>query len=189
MPGNYQVKLTVAGKSMTEPLEIKMDPRVTTSTADLQKQFDLSMQVRDKVTATHDAVIQIRDLRTQFAALKKRLAGNKSAAAITAAADAIDKKMSPIEEQLIQVKAKSSQDLLNFPVMLNDKLLRVASDVGGADRPPTEQDYAVFKMLSGEVDAQLAKWKEIAAKDVPALNDLVRKENVPLVEVTAPRKP
>jgi len=195
MPGTYQVKLTVAGlpaaagKSITAPLEIKMDPRVTASQADLQKQFDLFMQIRQKVTETHDAVIQIRDLRTQLAALKKRLAGNKSAAAIAAAADAIDNKMSPIEEELIQVKAKSSQDLLNFPVMLNDKLLRLASDVDSADRPPTEQDYAVFKMLSGEVDTQLGKWKEIVAKDVVALNDLVRKENVPLVQVSAPRKP
>jgi len=189
MPGIYQVKFTVGGKSQAVPLEIKMDPRVTTSQADLQKQFDLLEQIRLKVTEVHDTVIQIRDLRTQLAALKKRLAGSKAAAAVTSAADAIEKKMAPIEEQLIQVKARSTQDLLNFPVMLNDKLLGLASDVDTADRAPTEQAYAVFKMLSGEADAQLAKWKTIVAKDLPALNDLIRKENIPLLQILAPQKP
>jgi hypothetical protein len=155
----------------------------------LQKQFDLFVQIRQKVSEAHDTVIQIRDLRTQLAALKKRLKGSKAAAAVTSAADAIEKKMAPIEEQLIQVKARSTQDLLNYPVMLNDKLLGLASDVDTADRAPTEQAYAVFKMLSGAADAQVARWKEIVAKDLPALNDLIRKENIPLLEIAPARRP
>ena len=45
MPGTYTIRLTAGGQTMTQPLVLQMDPRVTTSTADLQKQFDLSMKV------------------------------------------------------------------------------------------------------------------------------------------------
>jgi photosystem II stability/assembly factor-like uncharacterized protein len=189
LPGHYQAKLTVAGQSQTAPLEIQMDPRVTTSPADLQKQFDLLQQIRAKVTETHDAVIRIRDLRAQLTALKRRLAGHKAGPAISAAADAIDKKMSPVEEQLIQVRARSTQDLLNFPVMLNDKLLGLFSDVDSADRAPTAQAFVVFKMLATAVDTQLAVWNQIVAKNLPALNDQIRRENIPLIELSAPRRP
>ncbi len=44
-PGNYTVVLTVDGKSFTQPLTVQMDPRVKTSAADLQEQFDLSWQL------------------------------------------------------------------------------------------------------------------------------------------------
>jgi hypothetical protein len=49
MPGTYTVKLTVNGKAYTQPLKVRMDPRITMTTAQLQKQFDLSMQCYDGI--------------------------------------------------------------------------------------------------------------------------------------------
>src|ERR1700676_3176398 len=65
-PGKYSVRLTVAGKSSTQPLEIAMDPRVKTSAADLQKQFDLLLKLRDRQEELNKAVMGIRDLRGQL---------------------------------------------------------------------------------------------------------------------------
>jgi hypothetical protein len=45
LPGAYTVKLTVDGKSFTQPLTLKMDPRVKTPPAGLKQQFDLAMKV------------------------------------------------------------------------------------------------------------------------------------------------
>ena len=45
-PGNYQVRLVAEGKSLAVPLELKADPRVNVSAADLQKEFDLQLQMR-----------------------------------------------------------------------------------------------------------------------------------------------
>jgi hypothetical protein len=49
LPGRYTVKLTVNGKTYSQPLTVKMDPRVKTPLADLQKQFDLATKICDGI--------------------------------------------------------------------------------------------------------------------------------------------
>ena len=73
LPGTYQVRLNVAGVSRTAPLEVKVDPRVKATPADLQKQFELAMQVRELFDRTHRALREIRGVRSQLQALKGRL--------------------------------------------------------------------------------------------------------------------
>ncbi len=187
MPGTYQLKQTAGGKTLTAPLEIKPDPRVKTSQADLQKQFDLLMRIRESVSRAHDAVNGIRDIRTQIAAMKRRGDSSDSAKKVIAAAEALEKLLGPVEEQIIQTKARSSQDLLNYPIQVNNKLMALAGTIESADNAPTEQAYAVFEALNARLAPALARWNEIVAKDLAALNDLARKENVPIVELAGKR--
>jgi len=121
LPGKYQVRLTVLGKTYTEPLEIQADPRLKITQADLQKQFDLLIKIRDKVTQTDDTINQIRDLRDQINAINKRLKNDARAKAVADAGKSLDKKSIEVEEALIQTKAKSGQDVLNFPIRLNNQ--------------------------------------------------------------------
>jgi hypothetical protein len=181
VPGKYQVKLTVAGKSFTAPLEIKEDPRIEATQADLEKQLELAMKIRDRVTAGHDAVNQIRSVRGQVDALKKRLDGNEKDKAIVSAADDLNKKMGAVEEQIIQPKSKSGQDPLNYPIMTADQLMALASTVESGEGTPTAASYTVFGELSKKLDEQLAKWKEIQEKDLAVLNEMIRKENIAAV--------
>jgi hypothetical protein len=186
LPGTYQVRLTMLGKSYTAPLEIKADPRLKVSQEDLAKQFDLLLKIRDKVTETDDAIIQIRDVREQVNAENKRLKNDSRQKPIEDAGKALDKKMTEVEEQLIQTKAKSGQDVLNFPVRLNNHLVALGGVVGSADSAPTKQSYEVFAMLSKAVDEQLTKWKAIVSTDVAAYNNLVKQQEVPAIMVTQP---
>ena len=110
------MKLTVLGKSYTAPLEITADPRLTVTQADLTKQFDLLLKIRDAVTQTDDTIIQIRSLREQIDAVNKHVGNDTQSKAIVDAGKALNKKMTDVEEVLIQTKAKSGQDVLNFPV-------------------------------------------------------------------------
>src|SRR5205807_9693875 len=181
LPGNYQVRLTVNGKSSTAPLEIKADPRLKATPQDLEKQFDLLMKIRERVTQTHDAVNQIRDIRGQITALNKRLEDNPHAKVIADAGKQLDKKMTEVEESLIQAKVKSSQDVLNYPIRLNNHLVALGGVVASADSAPTQASYDVFEMLSKQLDQQLAKWNRILKTDVPAYNNVVRKEEVPAI--------
>ncbi|HZQ93317.1 MAG TPA: hypothetical protein VFA60_16115 [Terriglobales bacterium] len=185
LPGTYQLKLTVAGKTYTQPLEIRTDPRVKTPLADLQKQFELRSQIHQKLTQVHEAVNQIRSVRKQIEELNRHVEKSEGAKAIAEAGKKLNEKMSLIEEELIQVKSRSSQDPLNFPIKLNNRLAALAGVVESADTAPTKQSYEVFEMLSHESDEQLAKWKQVLASDVPAFNDLVRQQNVPAVSVQA----
>jgi photosystem II stability/assembly factor-like uncharacterized protein len=186
LPGTYQVKLTVLGKSYTAPLEIKSDPRLSVTQADLEKQFALSIKIRDKLTETDDAINQMRDLREQMNAINKRLKNDPRGKAIADSGKSLDKKMTEVEEALIQTKAKSGQDVLNFPVRLNNHLAALGGVVASADTAPTKQSYEVFDMLSKAVDEQLAKWKAIVAADVKAYDDLVKQQEVPALIVKQP---
>jgi len=178
VPGKYQVKLTAEGKTLTVPLEVKLDPRVKTSQADLEKQLDFALKVRDAVTEAHRAVTEVREVRAELQDLKKWLAGSPKLKVVGDAAAALDKKMTPVEEKLIQPKLKSTEDSLNYPIQLSEKMLALESMVESSDTLPTEQSYEVFKMYRAQLDEELAKWNEIRGKDVAAFNELVQKESI-----------
>jgi hypothetical protein len=186
LPGTYQVRLTVLGNRYTAPLVITADSRLKIGADDLGKQFDLLLKIRDKVTETDDAILQIRDVREQVNVVNRRLKNDPREKTITDAGQALDKKMIAVEEELIQTKAKSGQDVLNFPVRLNNHLVALSGVVGSADSAPTQQSYEVFDMLSQAVDEQLAKWKAIVSSDVAAYNNLVKQQEVPAIMVTRP---
>jgi len=188
VPGQYQVRLTVLGKSYTAPLEIKPDPRLKVTQADLQKQFDLLMKIREKLSATDQTINQIRDARNQINDINKRLKDDPREKIIADAGKALDKKMTVVEEALIQTKAKSSQDVLNFPIRLNNQLSALGGVVGSAASAPTQQSYEVFDMLGRQVDEQLASWNNIVANDVKGYDDLVRQQNVPALILLKPQK-
>ncbi len=186
LPGNYQARLTVNGKPQTASLEIKPDPRLKVTQQDLEKQFDLLIKIRDRVTQAHDTINQIRDIRAQITALNKRLENQPQAKTVAEAGRQLDKKMTEVEEILVQTKAKSNQDVLNYPIRLNNYLVALGGVVESADSAPTQVSYEVFDMLSKQLDEQLAKWNQILSTDVPAYNDGVRKQNVPAIVVGKP---
>ena len=186
VPGGYQVRLTVLGKTYTAQLPIEADPRQNVTQSDLQKQLDLLLKIRDKVTETDDTINQIRDLREQINTINKRLKGDARAKAVADAGKSLDKKMTEVEEALIQTKAKSGQDVLNFPIRLNNQLVALGGVVGSAPSAPTQQSYEVFDMLAKGVDEQLAKWKTIVATDVKDYDDVVKHQEIPALILLQP---
>ncbi len=185
VPGRYQVRLTVDGKSQTQEFELKGDPRLQVSQADLQKEFDLLMKIQSKVGETHQAVNQIRDIRKQINDLAKRLAEGKDPREpqVKDAAKKIDEKMAAIEEELVQVKSKTNQDPLNYGLKLNSQMAALGGDIESAGTEPTKQAYEVYDMLAGKIDAQIAKWNAVKNDDLKKFNEMVREKDVPAVLV------
>jgi hypothetical protein len=181
LPGTYQVRLNVAGVTRTAPLEVRLDPRVKTAPEELQRQFELAMQVRELFDRMHGALRQIRGVRAQLKALKERMGDSTQARSVAAAADAIEARMSPLEQELIQVKARSSQDMCNYPTRLTSKLAWLSNVVDSADRAPTQQARELFTELKALAESQLGPWSELMAKDLPALNELMQREGIPAV--------
>ena len=182
-PGTYQVKLTVDGKTFTQPFEVKADPRLSITPADYAKQTELGLRIRDKLTETHNAIIQIRDVRKQVEDLMKRVAGQPGAKVINDAGATLNKNLTTVEETLYQTKNQSNQDPLNFPIRLNNKLAALGGVVGSAESAPTAQSYAVYDEVAGAIDAQLQRLAQIMKTDVPAFNQLVKDQNIPAVVV------
>ncbi len=185
LPGNYQARLTVGAKNFTAPLGVIMDPRVKTSAEDLRKQFDLLLKMCDRQDEMNKAILAIRDLRGQLESLEKRLGANEPAKPLVTASTDLRKKISAIEEELIQVNSKASEDELNYPTKLNSKLGYLQNAVDSADAQPTEAELGVYAELDQQLETQLAKWRDVLAKDVPALNDTMQKNNVPLIAPSA----
>ena len=186
-PGQYRVRLEVGGERHEAAFEIRKDPRVSATQADFDAQFALRMRIRDKLTEVHEAINAIRALRTQIEGWEKRAEGT-GGARLRRAAGALKTKIAGVEEELIQVKAKSRQDTLNYPAKLNLKIGGLAVAVGSADFAPTKAMYDVFDDLSKRAETQLVKWRSIAKTDVPAFDKLVRGSGVPAVSAVREKK-
>ncbi len=180
-PGSYQVRLSVDGKVIgTEPFSVKADPRLTTTPDDFAKQFDLMSKINKKLTDTHNAILDIRDTRTQLENLSRRLKAPDNKDLIEKAKD-ISKKLTDIEEALFQTKIKSGQDALNYPIRLNNKLAALSSHVDGSDDAPTNQSYDVYKQLVAQIDAQLTSLASIKSVDIADFNKQFAAKGLPVI--------
>jgi len=180
-PGTYRVRLTVAGETMEAAFEIRKDPRVPTTQADLEAQTALALKVNQKLDETHRTINAIRRLKTQLDAWEARAKEQGGQARLAHAAASLRQKAGAIEQELVQVKAKSRQDTLNYPAKLNAKLASLGGYVGSADYAPTKGMRDVFDDVAKRTDAQIKKWDALVKGDVAAFDKLVRSSGVPAV--------
>lgn len=183
VPGTYQAKFTAGGRSQTVSVEVRKDPRVAATPADYQARYDLHARIRDKLTETHDAITRLRDAREQLKAVAERSKAAGKDTTVAGAANALVRKLTAAEEALYQTKNRSSQDPLNYPVRLNNKLSQLTGVVDAADAPPTDQAAAVYADVAARIDEQLAIVREALGPGLDAFNRLVREREVPAVTV------
>ncbi|MGI8438461.1 MAG: VPS10 domain-containing protein, partial [Chthoniobacterales bacterium] len=171
LPGDYQVRMTVNGRTETAPLHLAADPRLPDAATGMQKSFELSLLVNNRFSQLHQAINEIRETKTQLESIKKRFADQPAVKpALTAAAD-MEKQMSAVEEQLIQVSMKSSEGNLVYPNQLNEEFYTF-SRVIEADAAPTQPQLEVYQVLETRLEEQLQKWAQLKRDDVPKVNQL-----------------
>ena len=168
-PGRYTVRLTVGSETQSQPLIIRGDPRSTATSAQLTAQFALLMRIRDRLSAANDAVKTIRNVAYQI-----QTDSADAPAGFVDVASPFVVRLHAIEGELYQVKNRSGQDPLNFPIKLNNEIAALAGTVTSANGRPTAPTYAVFETLSAELDTQLAALKTVIATDLPKLNAILK---------------
>jgi photosystem II stability/assembly factor-like uncharacterized protein len=181
-PGQYYAKFKIEKDSAEVPFYVKPVPNYRTTMAEYEQQFAFLKTVQDKFNETQKAVKDIRTLRSQISAFTA-LQGKDLPKEVKSMADSINKMMTQIEESLYQTKAKSSQDVLNYPIRLNDKLSGVFDVANSGNFPPSRQARDVYNALAAEIDVQLAKLNNIKQKDIPAFNELIRQKALPVIGV------
>ena len=137
-------------------------------------------KITAKLSETHQAILDIRDIRTQLENLTRRLRPAENKDLIDKARD-INAKLTAVEEALMQTKIRSGQDALNFPIRLNNKLAALGSYVDSADDGPTAQAYEVYNDLSGKIDAQLRAFATIKSQDVADFNKQFASKGLPVI--------
>jgi photosystem II stability/assembly factor-like uncharacterized protein len=190
LPGKYQVRLTADGKSQTVPLELKLDPRVQVSQAELEKQFDLLRQIREQLNRVYTAVNQIEDVRNQTAEMKRRLPGDDSARAITAAADGLTAKLVSVREPMVNLRISANEDSLAYHPQLDGQWAFLAMIVAaGCDCGPTEAALQRFDELKKQTDEAIAKWAELQKSEVAAFQKLAVERGIAPIAVPAEGSP
>ncbi len=159
MPGGYTAVLTANGKSYTQPLALKMDPRVKATAADLARQFDLSKKL-------YDLRGKLEPIGNSFVALNTELGKAKERAGAKPVAQQIDALTSALVK-LAPQNARPGQDLTLDVLSKAQSLFAQVHDVDAAPRPVIKT--AVTDVLR-DSDSVLQRWETIVSQELPALN-------------------
>src|SRR6185295_13429092 len=185
----YTVKLTVDGRSLTQPLEVLKDPKIATSQADLDLSVKLQLRLRDNITAAAEMVNTIEVMRKQLEDVTKAFSDDKSKEALLKQVADMDKKLFDVESKLLEPAQMTSDDkyfqqayrvYMNL-IWLNGEVGPGAGDVaGGADFPPTDTASGLVETIEKDLNAAKAEYKILLERDVPAFNRAVGTAMLPL---------
>ena len=180
VPGRYQVRLTVDGEVMTQPFTVQRHPLRSATDADLTEQFDLSLQIRDKLSEANDAVIRIRKIKEEVAGRTEK-SSNK---ALKAAGERLVTNLTAVEEEIYQTRNQSGQDPLNFPIKINNRIASLNRVVNAGDGKPIGNAYEIFKDVSAELKVQTDRLQQVLATDLAAFNAEAKRTGLTVIEVT-----
>jgi photosystem II stability/assembly factor-like uncharacterized protein len=179
MPGLYTIALTVNGKTYTQPLTVKMDPRVKTPIAGLRQQFDLSMQLYNDAIPVAKAAEQATKLQGQLKTVQAKAGDSAVAPAIKTFTDELNsvagggqgrsRRAAAVTETLTEARSA----LVNLMATLQE-----------VDDPPTTQAVAAIAEVHQKVPALLQRWQAVQ-HDLPAFNAKLRAAGLPEVQLTA----
>ncbi len=181
-PGTYWYKIKADKDSAEGSFVIKANPVYKMSQQDYDDQFNFLITVRDKFSEIQKAIKSIGEVRKQINDFTAR-AGNDLPKEIKQQADTINKQMTAVEEALHQTKAKSGQDVLNYPIRLDDKISGLYDFAVSGNAAPAKQVKDAYAELSAQADEQLNKLKKIFSDDLPQLNKMIREKELMIIGV------
>jgi len=179
-PGKYTARFRYGADSADVAFAIKGDPNSTMTEADYDAQVGFLLDVRNKYNDVQKAILRLRDLRTQLTELKGRVDSTQKP--VRHLADSLIRELTSIEEALYQTKSKSAQDMLNYPIRINDKLSGVYGIAAGGNAVPSKQVREVFENLRSQADRQLARLKQVEQSGLEAMNKLIFEKQIPVIQ-------
>jgi photosystem II stability/assembly factor-like uncharacterized protein len=180
IPGNYTAVVRMDKDSVEVPFSLLADPNYVCSQADYEAQLDFLLQIQGKFNETMKGIKDIRSARTQMKDFVSKQ-GKDCPKEVKQLADSLSKELTAIEEKLHQTKAKSGQDVLNYPIRLDDKLGGVYDMVSSGNMAPSKQAKDVYAELAAQVDAEMTKLKGVLDSGLKAFNKMVREKELPTV--------
>jgi hypothetical protein len=187
VPGEYQVRLTSGGWSQTQPLHLLPDPRMGhVSEADLRAQLETAQRIRSRTEVLYDALESLRSVRDQARASAARAEEGGFGDELKTLADSLSAALTPLEEQLIQTKAESGQDPINFPPQLDNQFGYLYRHVAGAYGRPTAAEITRLEELESALARIRGQLQAVFDLYVPAFNAKVLELGVP--PVVLPRR-
>ena len=173
-PGSFRVTLSVGDEEMSEAFEVVKEAGVSATDDDLQAQFDLLITIRDKVSATHKSINQMRDVRAQLKGWRERIAGLESAAGIIEAAKSLEEQVLEVEKELMIPDTRvGSVDTVNHGDRLAAQLTNLIFNVALGDYQPTDYEYGAFDEIASDIDGVVDKFNDIVDGNLAEFNTLL----------------
>ncbi len=183
-PGTYSVRLTVDGRSETTEVEVQRNPWITDVTdEDLIAQYEFGVQIRDKVNDANLAVIEIRRVKAE---LDERLEASDDEG-LGEAGERLRVAASEVEGDIYQVRNRSNQDPLNFPIKVNNRLANLLSMSERGDGRPGSGMYAVFEIMVERLGALLDALDGVWSEELGEVNARLREMGMEEIVVGARR--
>jgi hypothetical protein len=179
-PGVYFYNIQSGKDSVEGSFSIRANPVYNLTQADYENQFNFLIAVRDKFNEIQKAIKNIRDIRKQINEFTEKQ-GKEIPKIVKQRADSIQQQITLIEETLHQTKAKSGQDVLNYPIRLDDKISGLYDFASSGNAAPAKQVKEAFAELGAQADVQLNLLKKIIREDLAAFNQLIREKELPLI--------
>ena len=175
-PGTYTAKLMVDGQEIgSQPIKVLIDPNSGGTEADVQKQTAMLYELRKDLESAADMTNQIEIIRAQLADVRQLVRD----ASVKTAADDLEKKLTDIEDKLIQRKySGQGQDTTRFPTQLIGKMTYLAGDVAGGDYPPNMQEQEVKSLFESQLVDLRKRLDAVVSSDVASFNRMLRDKNI-----------
>jgi photosystem II stability/assembly factor-like uncharacterized protein len=182
LPGNYTVRLTVDGKTLTAPLTVKMDPRIETSAASLEKKFRAETSLASIMSESALALLQAASIREQLEKLTAQATGPTKDAI-----ESFQKKLTALVGAPGGFFAPPSQEITLGGV--NGPASALYQQVWQADAEPTSSQMEALAAIEHDSANILKRWNEFKKSDVPALNRQLRESKMPEIQVESEPHP
>ncbi|MEZ4588337.1 MAG: glycosyl hydrolase [Gemmatimonadales bacterium] len=182
-PGGYRVRLTMGAATLTQPLEVRPDPRTGLTAATAAAQQTALAAIHARVAEVLEAARRLRSVRTQVDGLLGRLPEGAETDTVRVAGKALTAAIDSVEALLINAKAKTFQDVINFRNGLSDQYLDLASAIDGTDEPLTQGMRDRQADLDAAWRALEPRVARVGTELVGGFNALVRAKSVPAVIV------
>ena len=181
-PGDYQVSLTAGGATMTQTITLIKDANSTASDEDLQKQFDLLVQIYDTYSEATETINTMRHYRSQLDSLAKRLGQSDDTADLAKGTTALKEGILAIEKKLLIPELREGwAGRLNQGTDLMRRLVALPSVVGLGEFPPTDQSYAVYDKLSGLIQDQINQFNAVKNSDISAFSQELSNRGISVI--------
>jgi acyl carrier protein phosphodiesterase len=155
LPGRYTVRLTVNGTTYTQPLTVRMDPRVKTSLADLRLQFATAERLTKLIQQDYDALSQVRTARRELQKAREQ------SGAVRDSMSTVDARLAALEAGAGGRGGRGGATAAGF-VSLNGDLAALYRIVEGADAAPTTQALAAIADRQRQLESLLASWRAMS---------------------------
>lgn len=178
-PGNYTLRMTLEGETVETSATILPNPAVKSTPQDFAEQQGLLVDIEKTLHDMHESVNQMRSAKSQLSHYAKHLKGNKDAKSLLEKGKELTKRINSWEENLIQAKQKTFQDVINFNNKLNAQLIRLKGYIDQADPKVTQGAKELYRDLMADWQVYKNERDAIINTEMKAYNNLYRSLDIP----------